>query len=129
MSWVSPFTAANKKIPLTIAGQTTPLSQRGKIFDCVDDLFAELHVDCLGAFAPTVWFGLERDTRSFVQRRKTRTLQRGDVKKHILAAIVRRDKAEPARMIEEFDRPGLTHGKLLSPSKWSAQHARKIRQV
>src|SRR5680860_1819833 len=51
------------------------------------------------------------------------------MQKHILAAIVRRDKAEPPRMIEEFDRAGLTHGKLLFPSKWSVQRARKIRQV
>src|SRR4029453_6367544 len=39
------------------------------------------------------------------------------MQKHILAAIVRRDEAEPSRVIEELDRTGLTHGKLLSPFK------------
>src|SRR5262245_40524131 len=37
------------------------------------------------------------------------------MQKHILAAIVRRDEAEPSRVIEELDRTALTHGKLLSP--------------
>src|SRR5262245_27374862 len=37
------------------------------------------------------------------------------MQKHILAAIVRRDEAEPSRVIEELDRTGLTHGRLLSP--------------
>jgi hypothetical protein len=37
------------------------------------------------------------------------------MQENILAAIVRRDEAEPSRMIEELDGPGLTHGKLLFP--------------
>src|SRR5262245_13824417 len=37
------------------------------------------------------------------------------MQKHILAAIVRRDEAEPSSVIEELDRTGLTHGRLLSP--------------
>jgi hypothetical protein len=37
------------------------------------------------------------------------------VQEHVLAAIVRRDEAKTPRMIEELDRPGLAHGKLLSP--------------
>jgi hypothetical protein len=37
------------------------------------------------------------------------------VQEHVLAAIIRRDETKASRVIEKFDRPGLAHGKLLSP--------------
>jgi hypothetical protein len=49
------------------------------------------------------------------------------VQKNVFATIVRRDEAEPPRVIEKFDRSGLTHGTLLSPFQFvRAQAAREV---
>src|SRR5512143_561951 len=84
-------------------------------FEFRGELFAHLHVDSLRTLATAIWLGFERDPRAFIQRRETRALQGRDVQKYVFATIVRRDEAEPPRVIEEFDRSGLTHGTLLSP--------------
>jgi hypothetical protein len=54
-----PFTAAHKNPADDSRVERRYYRSGEKIFDCVDDLFAELYVDGLGAFAPTVWFGLK----------------------------------------------------------------------
>jgi hypothetical protein len=51
------------------------------------------------------------------------------MQKHILAAIVGRDETEPARMIEELDHSGLTHGKLLSPFQMVSAWQNALRRV
>jgi len=65
-------------------------------FDCRGELFAHLYVDGLRTFTTAVRLGFEGYPRTLIERRKPRLLQRRDMQKHILAAIVRRDEAEPS---------------------------------
>ena len=55
-----------------------------------------LQVHRLGYLAALVGLSLERHAHAFVERADARALDGGDVHEHILAALVRRDEAEPS---------------------------------
>ena len=92
----SPWSAARGP-SAAAAARKTPLTESMHVrFECRGELFAHLHVDGLRTLATAVRLGLEGYPRTLVERGKSRLLQRRDMQKHILAAIVRRDKAEPS---------------------------------
>src|SRR6476660_2865566 len=62
----------------------------------------ELHVRSLLAAPALVVLDVEGDLVALVQRRNAGALERGRMDEHVFVAALRRDKAEAARMIEEF---------------------------
>src|SRR5690606_32031391 len=74
-----------------------------------------LKVDSLGALAPLVGLGVERHPHALVERPDARALNGGHMDEYVLAALVRRNKAETFGLIEELDSPSLPHARSPCP--------------
>src|SRR5690606_4124987 len=73
-------------------------------------LLAELEVDCLRSLAARIGLGFERHPGAVLQRGKAGAFDRLYVDEDVLAAVIRRDKAETARVVEKLDDTILPHG-------------------
>src|SRR5690606_40860665 len=66
-------------------------------------LLAELEVDCLRSLAARIGLGFERHPGAVLQRGKAGAFDRLYVDEDVLAAVIRRDKAETARVVEKLE--------------------------
>src|SRR3984885_7126028 len=81
-----------------------------------DALAGDDQIDRLRTLALLVRLDIEADALTFDQRLQPRTLDRGDVHKHIATAIVRFDETVSTLTVKKFDRTGHCH--RATPSPW-----------
>src|SRR5712671_1628598 len=111
-----------------ISGQTLRVCPEGKPAPTFPDhaLRRNHQVDRLGAFALLVRFDLECDALSFGQVLQPGSLHRGDVDKHIAAAVIGLDEAIATFSIEELDRT--SHGHRETPPR-TAPPLRALKRI
>src|SRR5215471_17712522 len=74
-----------------------------------------LQVYGLGPLAALVRLGLEGNAHPLVESADVRALDGSDMNEDVLASLVRRDEAEPFRLIEELYSSGLPHARSPCP--------------
>lgn len=94
--------AANSTSPTVSAQKNRQAWPAGSKSVAVAKDLGELHVRSLLAAPALVVLDLEGDLVALVQRRNAGALERGGMDEYVLVTALRRDKAEAARMIEEF---------------------------
>src|SRR5262249_12045327 len=79
------------------------------------DLLGRFQVDRLGAFAALVRFGFKGNPHAFIERADLGALYGRDMHENILAPLIRRDEAEPFRLVEKLYGSSLPHARSPCP--------------
>src|SRR5215813_4484167 len=74
-----------------------------------------LQVHSLGPLTALVRLGLEGNAHPLVERADVGALDGSDMNEDVLASLVRRDEAEPFRLVEELYSSGLPHARSPCP--------------